>query len=528
MKAVILSHEDGGTYLLDRNGDFRFVRGSLALPVGAEVDIWSSAVTRFIRTAILAACFLLTLSVGGFSYAWNQNSFSVFMEINPGLELVFNNFDRLIKTLPLNQDGAELLDGLPLKGKADRVVVDVLLEAERKGYLDPGSGEAGARVTVLSKNNRDVSARVRAIDDALSAANLRGLVTLETGDKRFRSLMSQKYSTDEVIVSSRFPASVSAPPESRQAEAVVKSEEPLSDPGAKEEKDPLIKENVDIIASQVPLAGGAPGDGPDTSADGAGAGAQGAPRASAPRKGAVSAAPTTPAASATGAGSEANPSETPVDAGDADTGDAEGIVTEGPAINKPATDKPATDKPVSAIDPGKLAGPGVSVPREDPLKPPKDPKDTIDSIDDIDEDFFGPRKPDPKPDDDDGISNGDGTKTIYLKSGAGGGDDVNKSWANAFYVGALNQGEEKALWRLTYTGDLSSVISMRLEFTNGEIFDWTPDMGFSADENGSGECWVIIGPSDWVLNNAGVGGGKMSACYIIVPDTGKGQFNLNG
>ncbi|MCL2150918.1 MAG: hypothetical protein FWH50_01675, partial [Coriobacteriia bacterium] len=116
MKAIIISHEDDGSYVMDREGSFRFVKGYSSRPVGMEIEIAAKAPTSRMRLTAIAASFFLVLALTGFAWTWNTQKYSVYMDINPSLELVFNGFDRLIAVNALNEDGETLLRDLNLRG----------------------------------------------------------------------------------------------------------------------------------------------------------------------------------------------------------------------------------------------------------------------------------------------------------------------------------------------------------------------------------------------------------------------------
>jgi len=64
MKAVIISHQDGGSYVLEKTGAFRFVRGQDAQPVGAEVELEPPPAVSYRQFAAMAACFALVAAMG--------------------------------------------------------------------------------------------------------------------------------------------------------------------------------------------------------------------------------------------------------------------------------------------------------------------------------------------------------------------------------------------------------------------------------------------------------------------------------
>jgi len=122
MKAIILSHERGGSYALDRNGCYQFVKGHTARPVGEEIELALRPQIQYAKIASIAAGFIMVVLLGSFSWLWNAESYSVYVDVNPSVELVFNNLNQLKAAKPLNEDGAKLLADLKLKGNPGDVV----------------------------------------------------------------------------------------------------------------------------------------------------------------------------------------------------------------------------------------------------------------------------------------------------------------------------------------------------------------------------------------------------------------------
>lgn len=138
MKAIIMSHENGGSYVLDDTGSFQFVKGYTSKPIGYEIDLTKQAGIRsnvnFTRLTALAAGIALIVVFSGFGWMWTSENHTIYVDINPSVELRFNRFNRLIGSWPLDDDGEELLRGLNLGGAPATVVVNILLRAREMGY----------------------------------------------------------------------------------------------------------------------------------------------------------------------------------------------------------------------------------------------------------------------------------------------------------------------------------------------------------------------------------------------------------
>ena len=184
MKAIIMSHENGGSYVMDREGNFRFVRGSMSLPVGTEIAMKSQATVIYLRNSAIAACIAVVALLSSFALIWNTEKYSVYVDINPSVELVFNNFNRLKAAKPLNEDGAELLKGLSLKGKPEDVIVNLIKSAEEKGFLNPGGDTAAVLITVTAKGGKAPEEYRELIDAVITSNNMQGYVDVQISDNK--------------------------------------------------------------------------------------------------------------------------------------------------------------------------------------------------------------------------------------------------------------------------------------------------------------------------------------------------------
>ena len=119
------------------------------------------------------------------------------------------------------------------------------------------------------------------------------------------------------------------------------------------------------------------------------------------------------------------------------------------------------------------------------------------------------------------------SQTVYLK---GSGNSFNgDGWKNTFKV-TENVGQYPNVWHLVYTGNnfKPDVTAMQLTFTNGEVFEWTPDMGPSVNGGGNNPGWVIYAPYDWAIAYVDKGNKNESGSWLITNDTKNINFNISG
>ncbi|MCL2837357.1 MAG: hypothetical protein FWE00_11600 [Defluviitaleaceae bacterium] len=188
IKALILSHDRdrGGVYVMDDGGSFRFVRGHLSQPAGTEIEIREVAFVNFRKIVAVAASFALILALGCFGWLWNSVSFYVYVDINPSVELQFNRLNRLKTAVPLNEDGAALLDSLRISGGVENIAASLIEAAEQRGFLEAGDGAPALFISIIPAGGRSPDAAVSAVNAALEKRGMLDYSVVETGDTDLR------------------------------------------------------------------------------------------------------------------------------------------------------------------------------------------------------------------------------------------------------------------------------------------------------------------------------------------------------
>ncbi|MCL1840012.1 DUF4816 domain-containing protein [Candidatus Saccharibacteria bacterium] len=120
------------------------------------------------------------------------------------------------------------------------------------------------------------------------------------------------------------------------------------------------------------------------------------------------------------------------------------------------------------------------------------------------------------------------SNTIYLKGS--GSSFKDEGWRNVFYVNdEVKSATYPNVWHLVYTGDdFSDVSEMQLTFTNGAVFNWTPDMGPSVNNGGNNPGWVIVAPYDWSIAYVDKGNNNASDSFLVTNDKSNVNFNISG
>ena len=73
VKAVIIRHGQGGVYVLDRQGSFRFIIGHRSKAIGTEIDVSSRSVFRFPQAVAVAVCIVFATALLFAAWMWNAN-----------------------------------------------------------------------------------------------------------------------------------------------------------------------------------------------------------------------------------------------------------------------------------------------------------------------------------------------------------------------------------------------------------------------------------------------------------------------
>ena len=186
MKAIIFSHEGSGSYVMDREGSFRFVRGYSSLPVGSEIELKRKAPVQINRIAAIAACFMVMAAIGLFAMLLNTVNYYAYVDINPSVELAFNKLGRLKTATPLNEDGAQLCSELKLRGRLDDTVIALIEAADKMGFIVVREGVPAVLITIYSDNAKLRQDNLAMLNAALREHGMLELTMLESCAKDTR------------------------------------------------------------------------------------------------------------------------------------------------------------------------------------------------------------------------------------------------------------------------------------------------------------------------------------------------------
>lgn len=141
MKGVVMELGENHVTILKKNGEFvRRQKNGGAYRVGQEIALeertggFSGSMRRL---TALAASLLIFVGAGMGAYAYYTPKGYVDVDINPGIEMAYNRFDKVIKATWVNPDGETVLRAAGnLKNKDVGSALERVLEAaEEEGYL---------------------------------------------------------------------------------------------------------------------------------------------------------------------------------------------------------------------------------------------------------------------------------------------------------------------------------------------------------------------------------------------------------
>lgn len=154
MKAVITEIRGAKAAVLQDDGSIRLLENK-NYKIGQVVELkttkWYNKATRWVA----AAAAVLMVTSGAASYAYLNPVATVSLDVNPGMELKVNSFNRVIKVVAMNEDAEAILEniGQDLKGKElEDAIHEAIEEMIEEGIIDQEDGETKVYITVNHKN----------------------------------------------------------------------------------------------------------------------------------------------------------------------------------------------------------------------------------------------------------------------------------------------------------------------------------------------------------------------------------------
>ncbi len=186
MRGLLISHENGISYVMDNKGCFHRVKGISHKPVGSEVE-FNTPITLNRKIALIAATFLIFTFSGLYAYLFRIDAYYLAVDINPSFELAFNNMDRVKSVRAVNEDGEKFLAGVRIKGSAQEALKTIVAAAVSQGYgLSPADQEASIQLTVIAQNEKTTSLAAAKINEVLHSMAELPAVDVDISDLKLR------------------------------------------------------------------------------------------------------------------------------------------------------------------------------------------------------------------------------------------------------------------------------------------------------------------------------------------------------
>lgn len=124
--------------------------------------------TRAVYRTLAAACTMLLLALGIGGYQWAQTPVSyVSIDVNPSIELGLNCFERVVSAEAYNPEGAEILQGLSLKGKKYTEAIDSVIKSEAMARYLTKEEELVLTVAAKASQEKEIETGVAHCSDII-------------------------------------------------------------------------------------------------------------------------------------------------------------------------------------------------------------------------------------------------------------------------------------------------------------------------------------------------------------------------
>jgi len=167
MKGIIIEKRSRKSVVMDQNGRFVKTRTMKGWNEGEEVSFVSGAV-KTARNLSIAAAFVLVLALGLFA-VYAGNSYTVYLDVNPSIEIEVNAFNNVSSIQALNDDAEQISDLESLVGMkfgpAVNVAIQLLLD---QGYLE----EDGTVVLSITGKNGKLKTVEKEVAEALTGVEI--------------------------------------------------------------------------------------------------------------------------------------------------------------------------------------------------------------------------------------------------------------------------------------------------------------------------------------------------------------------
>ncbi|MBO1266067.1 hypothetical protein J3A84_13600 [Proteiniclasticum sp. SCR006] len=165
MKATIVEIRGQRAVVLKEDGSFEKMK-ACNHSIGEVVTMKEKRNSGMGRFASMAAAALFAVLLGGGAYTYGLADYYVSVDVNPGIMLEVNRFDRVIGVEAVNEDGAEVLNELDIENRNITEVVTLTVDRIAElGYFEEEGGEI--LISALAKENEDAEETAEELEEAV-------------------------------------------------------------------------------------------------------------------------------------------------------------------------------------------------------------------------------------------------------------------------------------------------------------------------------------------------------------------------
>lgn len=132
---IVMEIKNKKARILTPSGEFVEVKINGSTPtIGSVYTGTQIRKIPFYKYAAAAACLIISISTGGAAYAYYTPTASI--TLNTDLELKLNRWNKIIKALPLNENGKELLSSMNLENRDVNDGLGLIMEKSEQNGLE--------------------------------------------------------------------------------------------------------------------------------------------------------------------------------------------------------------------------------------------------------------------------------------------------------------------------------------------------------------------------------------------------------
>ena len=171
--------------IMTPDGEFTEVKIGNTIPsIGSTYTGVIEKKLPFYKYVAAAACLVLFTSIGSGAYAYYTPTTSVVVSINPALELKLNRWNKIIKTIALNEDGNKLANSIDIENKdIDTGLSMILEEAEREHFINENDAKE-QKISLNITSSKDISLALPKFEEKASSKKLNVKIDYSKGNAK--------------------------------------------------------------------------------------------------------------------------------------------------------------------------------------------------------------------------------------------------------------------------------------------------------------------------------------------------------